>query len=269
MNKKNIEKVLTKKFKNYAKSILDLKVKRMVEQNTIITGGAIASMLLGEEVNDYDLYFTDIDTAEAVVKYYVDKFYENEVEVIREDLRIKIIIPGSGIAKRKPTEAEGGNDEKYYAKFITSNAISLSNKVQLVIRLYGNADEIHENYDFQHVTNYWESGNGRLTLRQEALESLLARELIYQGSLYPLCSIIRTRKFIKRGWHINAGQYLKMCFQVSQLDLKDVKVLEEQLIGVDTTYFSWLIDRMKDDLEKNKIEKIDSNYVCKIVDEIF
>ena len=34
--------------------------------------------------------------------------------------------------------------------------------------------------------------------------------------------MIRTRKFLKRGWHINAGQYLKMCFQISELDLSDI-----------------------------------------------
>ena len=48
---------------------------------------------------------------------------------------------------------------------------------------------------------------------------LLARQLVYQGSKYPICSMIRTRKFLQRGWHINAGQYLKMAFQVSELDL--------------------------------------------------
>jgi hypothetical protein len=56
-------------------------------------------------------------------------------------------------------------------------------------------------------------------LRAEALESILTKELRYVGSRYPLCSVIRTRKFLARGWTINAGQYVKMCFQISQLDL--------------------------------------------------
>ena len=61
------------------------------------------------------------------------------------------------------------------------------------------------------------------------------------GSKYPLCSIIRTRKFIQRGYTINAGQYLKMAMQLNELDLKDVSVLQDQLIGVDSAYFDMVI----------------------------
>ena len=50
-------------------------------------------------------------------------------------------------------------------------------------------DQLHENYDFVHCTNYWTSWNNELVLRKEALEALLARELRYVGSKYPLCSI--------------------------------------------------------------------------------
>jgi hypothetical protein len=46
---------------------------------------------------------------------------------------------------------------------------------------------------------------------------------------------------IQRGWTVNAGEILKMLFQVSELDLKNIEVLEEQLIGVDVAYFSLLI----------------------------
>jgi hypothetical protein len=48
------------------------------------------------------------------------------------------------------------------------------------------------------------------------------------------------KKFIQRGWTVN-GRNPKMLFQVSELDLKNIEVLEEQLIGVDVAYFSLLI----------------------------
>jgi hypothetical protein len=38
---------------------------------------------------------------------------------------------------------------------------------------------------------------------------------------------------------------LKMMFQVSDLDLKNPDVLEEQLIGVDIAYFSTLIEVLR------------------------
>src|SRR3546814_13834921 len=80
---------------------------------------------------------------------------------------------------------------------MSTNAITLSDKIQIVLRFYGEADAIHENYDFVHCTNYWTSKDANLTLRQPALESLLCKELRYVGSNYPVCSVIRLSKFIR------------------------------------------------------------------------
>jgi hypothetical protein len=102
-------------------------------------------------------------------------------------------------------------------------------------------------------------------LRQPALEALLSKELRYIGSKYPICSLVRLRKFITRGWRINAGQILKMAFQISELNLKDIKVLEDQLTGVDTAYFIQLVERLR---EKDP-EKVDGAYLIEIIDRIF
>lgn len=41
-----------------------------------------------------------------------------------------------------------------------------------------------------------------------------------------------------------------MCFQLNELDLKDVKVLEDQLTGVDTTYFKMMVDAIQKHMEE-------------------
>ena len=48
----------------------------MVEKNSIVTGGSIASMLLKEKVNDFDVYFTNKETTKAVAEYYVKEWNE-------------------------------------------------------------------------------------------------------------------------------------------------------------------------------------------------
>lgn len=101
------------------------------------------------------------------------------------------------------------------------------------------------------------------------MEALLSRQLVYQGSKYPICSIIRTRKFLARGWHINAGQYLKMCFQVSRLDLRDLAVLEDQLVGVDSAYFLQLIDALQRKKESDPEFVVSSTYLGSIIDRLF
>lgn len=323
MNRRIIKAVLLKKFNEWVNSIHDETIQADVKKNSIITGGAIVSLLMKEKVNDFDVYFTNLETVKDIANYYVGEFHNlhsiggkqsgrdiNPIVKIEEAIgtipaRVRIRIESAGIAGEKTpesqyrffegrpledgeeyvadimqhilTEADGldGKEldkvekEKYRPVFLTDNAITLSNQIQLIIRFYGNADEIHKNYDFIHCTNYWESGTGKLTLRLEALESILAKELRYVGSLYPVCSFIRTRKFIKQGWHINAGQMLKICLQLSELDLTNVEVLEDQLTGVDTAYFLQVIDYLR----KRQLE--DSNfyanvpYLISIIDKIF
>jgi hypothetical protein len=97
------------------------------------------------------------------------------------------------------------------------------------------------------------------------MESILAKELRYVGSKYPICSVVRLRKFIARGWRINAGQILKMAMQISELDLTDISVLEDQLTGVDTAYFLQLIEKLK---EKDP-EKVNAAYLVEIIDRMF
>ena len=56
------------------------------------------------------------------------------------------------------------------------------------------------------------------------------------------------RKFINRGWYISAGQILKMSMNLQEFDLSNVEVLKDQLTGVDSLYFQWLINIIKEDL---------------------
>jgi len=302
MKAKTTKAVLTKKHKDFIATIQDEEVRKLVDKNSIITGGSIVSMLLGEEVNDFDYYFTDKNTCEKVAHYFAKQFNQltgKSVEVqTMENGRVRVFIKSVGIAEDDDIQDEDGTnsvepttefddngledlslkelqkvkaDEKpeYRPIFLSSNAITLTNKVQLIIRFYGEAEEIHSNYDFVHATCYWESKNGNLVLPAKALEAMLTKELIYQGSKYPLASIMRTRKFIQRGWSINAGQFLKMALQLNIMDLLDVNILEEQLTGVDSAYFSMAIDAIKKKTEGEHEFKVDNNYLFEVINRIF
>lgn len=287
MNRKNIKSVLSKKFDEFTESITDENVRTLIEDNSIITGGSIVSLLLNEDVHDYDIYFTSKEVCKQVADYYVSQFNKvhsgTDAVITDEDERIKIFIESNGVAGDEPEETDGlqtnitpeTNTEdveekpKYRPVYLTSNAISLSGKIQLIIRFWGEPDKIHENYDFVHCTNYYVTSTKELVLRPEALEAILSKELKYVGSKYPLCSIIRTRKFIQRGWTINAGQYLKMCMQLNELNLKDLKTLEDQLVGVDSGYFLMLINALEKKQESDPTWNIDNNYVASIIDKIF
>lgn len=307
MNRKMIKKVLEKKHIEFCASIKDEKVQKLVKNRSIITGGSIVSMLLGEKITDFDYYFLDKETVLAVAHYYVNLFNELNPDhrikpVVYEDGdRVRIKIQSAGITSEAgdsdyqyfemQPDGEGeeyverlqealtdvtvkepsdeGDRPAYRPIFLSDNAITLSNKVQLVMRFYGDAETIHKNYDFVHCTNYWTSKDKELVLRPAALESILAKQLHYVGSLYPICSVIRTRKFLKKGWYINAGQFLKMCFQISKLDLTNLDVLQEQLTGVDAAYFYEVIEYCKRKKEEEPDFVITMPYLVTIIDKIF
>ena len=297
MNRKTICKVLEKKHKDFIASIENEDIRKLVDKNSIITGGAIASMLLNEPIADFDYYFTDHDTCLQVAQYFVDEFKKLHPDgcspvVVNEDGRVKVTIPHGGVpgdqylaeqsdepGDRYTEEILGKVDEgnvaetaegkKYHPIFMTGNAITLSHHVQLVTRFYGAPEEIHKNYDFSHCTNFWTSKDKELVLNPAALESLLTKNLFYQGSLYPICSVIRTRKFLKRGWHINAGQYLKMCMQISELNLRDTKTLADQLTGVDAAYFFQVVAYCEQRQAEDPDFKITTPYLISIIDKIF
>lgn len=313
MKANTIKAILRKKIYQWLASIEDADLREIASKNTIVTGGCIASMLLGEKVNDFDIYFRNLDTTLRVARYYAERFSPKarngiacKITVEDKDQRCKIVIKSAGIASEDGTDKpyqyfescadgeaagyigevmqdpgdiqdayeemeaaalETENDGKpaYRPVFMSTNAITLSHRIQIVLRFYGEPDQIHENYDFVHCTNYWQSWDNGLTLRPDALEALLARELRYVGSKYPICSVIRLRKFIKRGWTINAGQILKMAMQISDLDLTKVEVLEDQLTGVDVAYFIEVIDKLK----AKDPQKVNSAYLIEIIDRMF
>lgn len=307
MKSRNIKSVCRNKILDLCEHIEDEEVANAIRENAIITGGAIASMLLGEEVKDFDVYFRTRTATLLIARYFVDKFKAAKqlkhkggmaIDIWVDDTmpdRISIHVKSAGAASVasddnyqyfEQTDPESGDaaeyaetalsatreaeeEEKKLPKFrpvfLSTNAISLSHKVQLVTRFYGEPDQIHENYDFVHCTNYYTSWNGNLVLRPAALEALLARDLRYVGSRYPLCSLIRTRKFIQRGWKISAGQFLKIAMNLQAFNLSDIAVLQDQLTGVDSYYFTQVIDALKARDEK----VVDTAYLVELIDRLF
>ena len=165
--------------------------------------------------------------------------------------------------------AEEGDKPKYRPVFISGNAITLSDKIQVVIRFYGDVEEIHKNYDFAHCTCSWTSWDNEVQLPVKALECIINKEMYYIGSRYPLCSIIRTRKYLERGYHINAGQYVKMAFQLNELNLHDIETLEDQLTGVDSGYFMMMIEALRKKADENGEAQVDKSYVFELINRMF
>ena len=302
---KTIKKVLQAKLAQWLDTIDDKDLENCISRDVIVTGGSIASMLLGESPNDYDVYFSNIETTKRVAEYYINKLKEKNptLEVCvkiedRENIKCEIetrvvnyirsvgVIDGdpnaepdelgkeilSGISSLTngiKIESDINAEELYHPVFISENAITLSHKLQLVTRFYGEPNKIHDNFDYIHACNWYRYKDNHLELNADALSALMSKRLIYRGSLYPLASLFRMRKFLERGFKISAGQILKISLQISEIDLMHVPTLREQLIGVDMAYFYMLIDAIEQAKQSDKELKLDSTYIGELIDRIF
>lgn len=223
------------------------------------------------------------------------RFFVNYAADFKEIPRIKLMIKSVGIAGEIPEQnyeyfeqikdPENVNvetfidelvgkirkegDEKYQPIFSSSNAISLSGGIQLITRFYGEISYIHKNFDFEHCKNYWRSDDGYLDLTTKALECTINKQLVYSGSNYPLASMFRIRKFLKKGWYINVADMLKIGFQISELDLTNVGVLEDQLTGVDVAYFHNLINYLREMKEKDPNFNMGFHYLSEVLEKVF
>lgn len=290
--RKTIEMTIREKMKGWLASIDDIELRDAVKKNYIVTGGAITSMLLGDLPNDYDVYFQDPDVAAKVANYYISRLESTDNEKTKTPVvtvppsrdRVEIKVQSAGIAGEGIDQGQydyfemyadgsdraaayldamaASNTGQYKAVAITTNAITLTDQIQIVLRFVGPPKEIHRNYDFVHTTNWFTEESG-VEFNIDALESTLSKELKYVGSRYPICSMFRLKKFIKRGWTITAGEMLKIAWDISKLDLDNREVLQDQLTGVDAAYFRQIIDLLKDH------EPIDRTYLFSLINKIF
>jgi len=302
MNTRNISKHIKSKMDSWLASIEDRQLAQDLKPVIMVTGGCLASLLTNDKVNDYDVYLTDFGMAVRLSEYYVGKFnamYNEHVTVrVSDDNRVTFHVQSQGIAGPKAEDdpaykyfeampedqagefvdtlvrhvnetKEAARDEKnlYLPVFLTTNAVTLTDKVQVVTRFQGTPEEIHKNFDFLHCMGYWTYADNQVVVTVPALLSLMNKQLVFQGSLYPIAALLRVRKFMARGWTISAGQVLKMCYAVNALDLKDPAVLREQLVGMDFAYFRQLIDALMTP-DGQVRANLDAMYVCEVIDRM-
>lgn len=172
MQTKTISKIISMKMEQWLETITDKKLRNKVRKNILVSGGCITSMFFNEDVNDFDVYINDMDILKKLVQYYAKPFnimildgrkdrntnndnenhYSIATRTLKED-QIKLYFEtGSGMRVNEDKKEEELN---YSPIFFSPNAISLSNKVQIVCRFHGDNIAIHKTFDFIHATNYF------------------------------------------------------------------------------------------------------------------
>jgi hypothetical protein len=144
-------------------------------KNSILTGGASASLFHGDTPKDWDFYLTnqaDIDEINKVIK---------ETEVLQA---IQDINPKYGV----DTIVEG--------KLVTPRAITFKNGVQIITMSRADA---RDTFDFIHCMPYYDIQTKTYHISRRQFVSIKSKTLMHNPKS-PQPATYRRQKFLNRGW---------------------------------------------------------------------
>jgi hypothetical protein len=207
--------------------------------NGFISGGAVLSAFTNKQINDYDLYFYRKEDADLFIMSLDLK--DDKSDWTKFSKRESII-----------KKSRHNNIEI----FRTENAItflSKEQKYQVITAFYLAPELLFEKYDFTVCMAAYNPLHNKFTLHNTFLEDVSEKRLKFNiGTEYPICSLLRTIKYQKKGYTINGLEFIKIALTIHNLNLKDYSQLKKQLQGIDTLFLADLTAALTSDEFKTK-----------------
>jgi hypothetical protein len=153
--------------------------RTIMEQQTwnrdrmVIAGGCFASMIIGEQVKDYDVFLLDDDHNTKIMEYMETKWRD------REDVRIG----SSGYMN---------NDRIKKTMFFEQS------KCQYILTNFKTREELIEHFDFKHCRVSYDLMTEKLYITRETMDAIINKTLIPNTDKTP--ASWRYDKFYNRGW---------------------------------------------------------------------
>jgi len=222
---------------------------------SFIAGGAILSVSKQEKIKDYDLFMTTPAAALKLFNILIKRIPDGdsltltvEQDNINPNLHRGYLFLNNAFREdtlEKAIDRFNENCKKYkikshkvYPTYLSKNALTLSNGVQLIFRFIGEPKEVFSTFDYEHCKIYWRPNPlglllGSVHYEGRSQESIAKNELIYTGNTrFVLSAISRLNKFIKRGWGISPSSLLSLALSVNKVDWSSREALEEELLGI-------------------------------------
>jgi hypothetical protein len=254
--------------------------------DSFFAGGVITSHCKDEKVKDYDLFFTSVEALKGALNYYLGFHgWYSSFDLVSEQDKLnpklaRVSIQPRQNSTRKTDEfikvfnsdfKKSGSGDRVTPVYLSHNALSLSNGVQLIFRFVGEPEEVFSTFDYEHCKTYWRPSplgiaDGKVTFSGKSLESLAKNELIYTGqSRFVLSAISRLNKFIKRGWGVAPSSLLSIASSAAKVDWQNKDKLREELLGIygiDPEVLTQILDY------SSKEEKVDLDKVIEMLGEV-
>lgn len=154
-------------------------LKTIIKTKCIVSGSCFSSMFHGEEPKDYDIWFRNSVDINPTKKLVIDA-YDDYIESWSQDYK-----GDETTVKKEPGD-----------KVITANAITLKNKVQLII--ISDYKTCRERFDYKHCLPYYDLLDDKFYISQEQMMSIEQKKLIPNTPF--AVNKARFQKFYDRGW---------------------------------------------------------------------
>ena len=243
-------------------------IKKMEETNAIIAGGAITSIFSESPISDYDVYFYTEKELEAFNEYL------NKLVDGKEDLDIldRDVMDSDFRCTKQCTSSNAWT----YKVFWGNKTATIQVIMKCTCSTYCDENSSQNPYDpslllstfdFTVCMGALDVKSKQFILYKDFLVHLCSRRLIYNTKVmtYPICSLHRMLKYLKKGFSISGVEVIKICIAITQLKLKTWQDFKEQLMGIDTQVFEPLTDALIEN--HGESAPIDFGEILEAIDE--
>ena len=224
------EYILLKKLKS------DELYEKLQECHAVIAGGAVRAVFANEYISDYDIYFKSSEDMTSFLKKMAEtdftKSYSTDLakSFTKEDTKIQVIIMPDLICQ----------DPK----------------------------DIINQFDYSVCMGAYDIDNKQFILQDGFIEHIARRELYFNvNAKYPLASLFRLRKYLKKGYTISGTEIIKLGLSINNLKMTNYMELKKQLEGIDTLFLAELTNKLM--TPEYAEREYDFNAFVSMIDEYF
>lgn len=198
--------------------------KYMLNNHGFVGGGAVRAVFTSDHIGDIDIFF------ERKEDFNKDGELENGLKVNSD---YNIMFSKTDVAwTHKP-------DYPDYAKYPLQ---------QMICAVYGKPEEVIGKFDFTMCMASWIPDTDKFVMDKYFLKHCAQKRLHFNVNAdYPICSMWRAAKFIKRGWKLPAIDCIKLALKINNISIQDKGELKRQLMGIDTIFLKELTDALEKD----------------------
>lgn len=207
----------------------------LINNNAILAGGALTSILINKPINDYDLYFYNKDDI------------NNLLNIINKDNNFSLI-------------NETNNAYTYdYMLMRKIDNIKCKGR-RIVIQIIFNPEfmglspqDLINTFDFSVCQVAYDFKNNKFYYGNNFDKDIREREIHFNiSSNHPIVSFMRVEKYKEKEFNIRSIEILKIIFKIKSLKFKTYKDVINQISGISSSYFMELTNFLSNENMINK-----------------